>query len=100
MQSDRVTALAAGADVLIHESTYAEEDAGLAIRGAHSTTRVAAEAAKSAGVRTLLLTHFSSRYESEGAGQLERMLAEARDIFPETYLARDFWTYELGRRPE
>ena len=90
--------LARGADVLIHEATYVQADEDLAIRGMHSTAVMAAQIAKEAEVNTLILTHFSPRYESEDGSGLNNMLQEARAIFPNTLLAGDFWGHEVARR--
>jgi ribonuclease Z len=76
--------LAQGADLLIHESTFAEVDSDRAERTAHSTARQAAETARDADARRLLLTHFSARYDD-----LSPLLAEARAIFPRTDLAEE-----------
>ena len=61
----------------------------------HSTALMAADAAKQAGVRTLILTHFSTRYEGEGGSRLAELLAEAQSVFPNTLLARDLWSYDV-----
>ena len=87
--------LAQGADVLVHEATYLAEDTPLAERAAHSTSVMAAQVAKQAGVRTLILTHVSARYEGEGGSRLTDLLAEAQAIFPNTMLARDLWSFEI-----
>ena len=87
--------LAQHADVLIHEATYLEEDRALADRSSHSTAVMAAEAAKQAGVQTLILTHFSTRYEGECGTRLAELLAEAQAVFPNTLLARDLWSFEV-----
>jgi ribonuclease Z len=58
---------------------------------------MAARVAKEANVKTLILTHFSPRYEAEGGNRLNEMLAEAQAIFPNTLLAHDLWSYEVKR---
>lgn len=86
-----VRELARGADLLVHEATYAQRDKELALRSGHSTAKEAAQLAREAGVKKLCLTHFSPRYENEdGTFTMEDLLAEAQDIFPDTVLAEDF----------
>ncbi|TVY10136.1 ribonuclease Z [Paenibacillus cremeus] len=90
--------LAEGADVLVHEATFAEHRKELAIRYDHSTAMDAARTAKDAGAKALILTHISSRYQGE---QGEQLTAEAQEIHPETYLAHDHFRYEVpGRRQQ
>ena len=90
--------LARDADVLVHEATYLHEDKPLADRALHSTATMAAQAAHDAGAAALILTHFSPRYESVTGSRLPVLLAEAQAVFPNTYLAQDFWTYDVPRR--
>ena len=78
-----------GADVLIHEATFAEPELERAAETGHSTARQAAELAREAEVRLLALTHFSTRYP---AGVLRD---EARATFPMTVIPRDFDTIEI-----
>jgi ribonuclease Z len=92
--------LSEGADALVHEATYAAEDLDLAVRGGHSTATQAAQVAHQAGVKALLLTHFSPRYEGTGESGpgMERLQTEARQVFANSYIAHDFWTYDIARR--
>jgi ribonuclease Z len=76
-------------DVLVHEATFAQEDAERARQTAHSTAHQAAEAARDADVRLLALTHVSTRYPG---GELRE---EARALFPATEAPRDFDTIEV-----
>jgi ribonuclease Z len=79
-----VLAAAEGADVLVHEATFASEDADRARETAHSTAVEAAAVARQAGVRLLALTHLGQRVHPRV------MLEEARPIFAETVVPRDF----------
>ncbi|SEN51578.1 ribonuclease Z [Lihuaxuella thermophila] len=88
-------ALAEQVDLLIHESTLRAGQEALAEAFFHSTSVQAAEVARQSQVGTLILTHISSRYSEE---ECEEMLAEARAIFPRTYLAHDGWSYEVPSR--
>lgn len=79
--------LAEDADVLVHESTFNEQEAKLAKEYFHSTTRQAAEVAVAAKVNHLVLTHISARYVGKTVLDLEK---EAQRIFPKTTLVKDF----------
>ncbi|HUQ23980.1 MAG TPA: ribonuclease Z [Gaiellaceae bacterium] len=87
--SDDVVAAARGADLLVHEATFCAEESERARETEHSTALEAAGVAREAGVRMLALTHLSSRY---GGGDVER---EARTVFPETVVPRDFDLIEI-----
>jgi ribonuclease Z len=90
--------LARDADLLIHEATFAEADEGLAVRSTHSTAAMAARVASEAGARRLLITHFSPRYFPGNQTEPEDLLREARAVFPETEMARDFLSVDVERR--
>jgi ribonuclease Z len=77
------------ADVLVHEATFAQEEADRARETSHSTARQAGELAREANARLLALTHISSRY----AGREVR--EEARAVFAATEAPRDFDTIEV-----
>jgi ribonuclease Z len=84
--TDTVVAASEGADLLVHDASFASDRRERARKTAHSTAREAAEVAQEAGVRTLALTHISTRY----AGEADRLAAEARDVFDgETVVAED-----------
>jgi ribonuclease Z len=76
-------------DALVIESTYLEEEAEMARQYSHLTARMAAELAVKAGVRQLILTHVSRRYREK------EILAEAKAVFPNVSVARDFDTYSI-----
>jgi len=82
---------ARGADVLVHEATFVEDDRPRALETQHSTAREAAALASRAGVKRLLLTHFSSRYDDGMAA----LLNEAREEFPGAEIAYDGLTFEV-----
>ena len=93
---DGAVELAQGADVLIHEATFAHQDAEMAFQRLHSTSTMAAQVALAAGVKQLILTHFSPRYTPANSITLEDLKAEAQAIFPNTCLSYDFFTYEVA----
>ena len=79
------------ADLLVMEATYLEEEAEKAAEFSHMTAQKTAELALLSGVQNLVLTHISRRYRERD------VLAEARAIFPETIVARDFDAFQVRR---
>ena len=79
-----------GADMIYHETTYLDNLRERAELRFHSTTKQAATMAKKAGVKKLLIGHFSSKYDT-----LEEFEAEAREVFPNTDLALEGVCYEV-----
>lgn len=86
---DPVREAAAGADLLIHEATFLEDERERADETLHSTALDAAGLARDAGVKMLALTHLSTRYFGRDVEEV------ARRIFPETVVPRDFDIIEL-----
>lgn len=84
--------IAHNASLLLCESTYLEEHKDLAMRHNHLTAKQAATIAKQAGAKELILTHFSARYIN-----LKPFEEEARTIFPNTYVADDFVTFQFHK---
>lgn len=81
--------LAQGADVLVHESTFNKHEQAMAKAYYHSTSLQAAEVAKAAQVKKLLLTHISARYLTGDIIQLEN---EAKELFMHTKVVKDMET--------
>ncbi|MBC1580173.1 ribonuclease Z [Listeria seeligeri] len=86
-------ALAENADVLIHEATFEGDKGKMAAEYMHSTTIQAAELAKKAGVKKLILTHISSRYDRDAS---KALLIEAKSVFENTEIAYDLAVFQIG----
>lgn len=86
--SARLAKMVEGVDMLYHEATYAAEERKLAKERGHATTADAAKVAQMAGAGRLLIGHFSARYKD-----LEVLLAESREVFPSTDIARERETF-------
>jgi ribonuclease Z len=86
---DATVEAARGADLLVHESTFGDDEADRAAETQHSTARQAAQIASDAGVDLLCLTHVSGRYFGK------ELREQAREVFPNTELPRDFDVVEL-----
>jgi ribonuclease Z len=89
MPCETVRIAAHDADVLVHEATFAHDEADRAAETGHSTAEQAAALAREAEVRMLALTHFSMRYP------VRVLRDEARAVFPNTVLPRDFDTIDI-----
>jgi len=76
---------AAGADLLVHEATFGEEEKDRAKETFHSTAREAAQVAKAAKVRKLVLTHLSARYSISA----DELVKEAKEVFADVAAAKD-----------
>ncbi len=79
-----------GADTIYHESTYLHDNAEKAAARYHSTSVQAAEIAKKAGAKQLLLGHYSSKYRD-----VTPFRAEAREVFPNTHTSIEGNTYDV-----
>ncbi|MBU0511576.1 MAG: ribonuclease Z [Chloroflexi bacterium] len=90
-RTDNLLEYVRGADTLVIESTYLEDDADMADRFGHLTAGRAAKLAVQADVKHLILTHVSRRYRERD------IKIEARAVFPNTMVARDFDTYQIRR---
>jgi ribonuclease Z len=82
---------AQGADLLIHEATFGEEEKERAKETGHSTAREAAQVALAAKARRLVLSHVSARYSISA----DELVKEAREVFKETVVAKDGLTIDV-----
>jgi ribonuclease Z len=88
---DNLIEYVSGADTLVIEATYLEDDTDMARRFGHITAYQAARLAFEADVQHLILTHISRRYRERD------VLTEARVVFQNTRIARDLTTYQVKR---
>ena len=90
-ETESLVNLLQGVDGLVIESTYLEEEADMARQYAHLTAKQAAEFAKKIKAGKMMITHLSRRYRDKDVA------AEARSVFPEAVVARDFDTFTIKR---
>ncbi len=90
-RTDNLVETCRGADALVIEATYLEEEADLARRFGHLTARQAADLAVAADVRQLFLVHISRRYAER------EVRREAREVFPGAIVPRDLDVYRISR---
>lgn len=81
---EKITPIIDGVDLLYHEATFAEDEIGRAKQTGHSTAKQAAQIAKAANVKKLILGHFSARYTDN-----QILLNEAKSVFQNTILANE-----------
>ena len=93
--SESAVKLSKDADLLVHESTFSQQDEKMAYEKLHSTTIMAAKTALLSNAKKLIITHLSPRYNQKSSIKPSDLLKEARDIFPNTHLAKDFLTAEI-----
>ncbi len=91
---ERTVEISRDADLLIHDASFTSDLQDWAIQTKHSTAREAAEIAKKANVRMLILTHVSARYSKDATP----LLKEAKDVFKNVKVAEDFMSLEVKYR--
>ena len=89
--SEKIIPIIEGIDLLYHEATFCEKDLPRAKETAHSSAKQAALIAQKAGVKKLMIGHFSARYP-----HTDILLQEACAIFPATVLAKELLTYSIS----
>ena len=93
--SKRAVELSKNVDLLVHESTFSDKDEEMAFEKLHSTTTMAAKTALLSNAKKLVLTHISPRYTPKSLVKPIDLLNEAKQIFPNTFLAKDFLTTKI-----
>lgn len=93
MYHEAIVPIVAGVDLLYHEATFAHEMEAYATETMHSTARQAAQIARKAKVKKLIIGHYSSRYQD-----LTPLLKEAQEVFPATQLGEEGKQYKVKFR--
>jgi ribonuclease Z len=88
---DTLRDAARGADLLVHEATFGDEEMERALETSHSTAREAGRIAREAAVKRLILTHVSSRYDLD----VTPLLKQCREEFPKVEYAHDGFHVEV-----
>ncbi len=88
--TEKIVPIIEGVDCLYHEATFMEEEALRSKQTEHSTARQAAEIARKANVKKLIIGHYSARYINQN-----ELLSEAKSVFENTILGEDMKFYEI-----
>ncbi|MFT3754213.1 MAG: ribonuclease Z [Paludibacter sp.] len=88
--TEKIIPIIEGVDCLYHEATFMEDEAIRSKQTEHSTARQAAEIARKANVKKLIIGHYSARYVNQN-----ELLNEAKSVFEDTILGEDMKTYEI-----
>lgn len=88
--SEKIIPIIREVDCLYHEATFMEEEAVRSNQTEHSTARQAAEIARKANVKKLIIGHYSARYVNQNA-----LLEEAKTVFEKTILGEDMTLYDI-----
>ncbi len=88
--TEKIATLAKGSDLFVCESTFSSKEKELAKKRNHMTSKQAARLAKKAGVKKLVLTHFSQRYKS-----LKDIEKEAKSVFKNTTISKDLMIFKV-----
>lgn len=92
---DNGACLSEDADVLVHEATFGQKDRTLAHRYYHATSADVAKMASSCKVKTLIMTHFSSRYKGNAT---DFLVDEAKAWIADAHVAHDLWSFHIPRK--
>ncbi len=90
-RTDNIVQYVQNADTLVIESTYLDEEADMGRKFAHLTASQAGQLARETNIKHLILTHVSRRYRERD------IKVEARAVFPNTFVARDFDVFQIRR---